>query len=142
MQLFISNIPRNFSAFELRRMVERVILPQGLQETAKHFFLKKERVRKSEYYVFDKLTHNGIIRHGRMNIEPDLLAQRAIERLNNTVYRGSFLIVREYIVRINNNDRRALDWRTKGWKYMERRSSERRQPTVDLEKKRQEELMY
>lgn len=138
MQLFIGNLPRNINAFELRRLVERVLLPQGLQETAKHFLLKTERLKRSEYEVFDKLTMFGIVRHGKAVIEPDLMAMRAIERLNDTQFRDNVLIVREFIVRINNNDRRALSWRMKSWDDTERRLRDRRQPTVDLEKKQDE----
>ena len=88
MQLFIGNLPRNVNAFELRRMVEHAILPQGFQETAKHFLLKKERLKRADYEVFDKLTLFGIVRHGKANIEPDVLAQRVIERLDNTRFRN------------------------------------------------------
>jgi hypothetical protein len=125
------------NTFELRRMVERALLPQGLQETAKHY-LKGERVKRVQYEVFDKLTPFGIVRHGKATIEPDLLAQRVIERLDNTPYRDTMLVVREFITRINNNDRRALTWRLKSWNNTERRLQDRRQPTVDLEKKQDE----
>ena len=138
MQLFIGNLPRNMNTFELRRMVERVLLPQGLQETAKHYLMKKERLRRAEYEVFDKLTMFGIVRHGKVTIEPEILALRAIERLDNTQFRDTVLVVREFIVRINNNDRRALTWRMKSWGGTERRLRDRRQPTVDLEKKQDE----
>jgi hypothetical protein len=138
MQLFIGNLPRNMSAFELRRIVERALLPQGLQETAKHFLLKGERVKRAQYEVFDKLTMFGIVRHGKVNIEPDLLAERVIERLNDTEYHGNALVVREFVTRINNNDRRALSWRLKQWEGGERRLRDRRQPTVDLKKKQDE----
>lgn len=138
MQLFIGNLPRNINAFELRRMVERVLLPQGVNETAKHFLFKKERLKRSDFEVFDKLTHAGIMRHGKAIIEPELLALRAIERLNNSDFRGNRLTVREFITRINNNDRRALNWRMKNWQGGERRLNERRQPTVDLRKKQDE----
>lgn len=138
MQLFIGNLPRNINTFELRRLVERVMLPHGLQETAKHFLLKSERLRRSEFEVFDKLTMFGIVRHGKVIIEPDLLAQRVIERLNNSRFRDCMLVVREFVVRINNNDRRALTWRMKHWDGVERRLRDRRQPTVDLEKKQDE----
>ncbi|KPJ90281.1 MAG: hypothetical protein AMJ53_14065, partial [Gammaproteobacteria bacterium SG8_11] len=80
------------------------------------------------------------VRHGKATIEPDLLAQRVIERLNDTAYRDTNLVVREFVTRINNNDRRALTWRLKLWDDTERRLRERRQPTVDLEKKRQDEF--
>jgi len=138
MQLFIGNLPRNVNAFELRRLVERVLLPQGFQETAKHYLLKKERLKRAEFEVFDKLTMFGIVRHGKATIEPELLAQRVIERLDNTRFRDTVLVVREFIVRINNNDRRALSWRMKSWDGAERRLRDRRQPTVDLEKKQDE----
>jgi len=140
MQLFIGNLPRNMSTFELRRIVERALLPQGLQETAKHYLLRGERLKRVQYEVFDKLTPFGIVRHGKATIEPDLLAQRVIERLNDTAYRDTNLVVREFVTRINNNDRRALTWRLKLWDDTERRLRERRQPTVDLEKKRQDEF--
>lgn len=138
MQIFIGNLPRNMSAFELRRMVERVLLPQGFQETAKHYLLRSERIKRAQYEVFDKLTLFGIVRHGKAAIEPDLLAQRAIERLHQTEYRGNVLVVREFVTRINNNDRRALAWRSRKWGPTERRLRERRQPTVDLRKKQDE----
>ncbi|WP_455211169.1 hypothetical protein [Kaarinaea lacus] len=138
MQLFVGNLPRNMNTFELRRIVERVLLPQGIQQTAKHFLLKRERVKRVQYEVFDKLTPFGIVRHGKVTIEPDALAQRVIERLDNTQYRDTVLVVREFVTRINNNDRRALTWRLKAWEDTERRLRDRRQPTVDLEKKQDE----
>lgn len=138
MQLFIGNLPRNINSFELRRIVERALLPQGIQQTAKHFLLRRERLKRAQYDVFDKLTPFGIVRHGKVTIEPDLLAQRVLERLDNTQFRDSVLIVREFVTRINNNDRRALTWRLKSWEKTERRLRERRQPTVDLEKKQDE----
>jgi hypothetical protein len=138
MQLFIGNLPRNINTFELRRIVERALMPQGLQETAKHFLLRSDRVKRAQYEVFDKLTMFGIVRHGKVNIEPDALGERVIERLNNTQFRDSVLQVREFVTRINNNDRRALNWRMKNWGGGERRLRERRQPTVDLEKKQDE----
>ncbi|MCG6969744.1 MAG: hypothetical protein LJE85_08270 [Gammaproteobacteria bacterium] len=126
------------NAFELRRIVERALMPQGLQETAKHFLLRSERIKRAQYDVFDKLTMFGIVRHGKVNIEPDILAERVIERLNDSQYRDNVLVVREYVTRINNNDRRALSWRLKHWEGGERRMRDRRQPTVDLEKKQDE----
>jgi hypothetical protein len=138
MQLYIGNLPRNMNTFELRRLVERVLLPQGIQETAKHFLLKSERVKRAQYEVFDKLTPFGIVRHGKATIEPDLLAQRVIERLDDTPYRDNMLVVREFVTRLNNNDRRALTWRLKNYNNTERRLRDRRQPTVDLQKKQDE----
>lgn len=131
MQIFIGNLPRNYSAFELRRLVERELMPQGIQETAKHFFSKKERLKRSEYKIFDKLTNMGIVRHGVAVIEPDALAARAIERLNKVNYQSNMLVVREYVTRTNSNDRRALNWRQKPWDDSERRSKDRRQPTIE-----------
>lgn len=138
MQLFIGNLPRNLNTFELRRLVERALLPQGIQETTKHFLFRSERLKRAEYEVFDKLTFYGIMRHGKANIEPDVLAERVIERLDGAPFRDNQLVVREFVVRINNNDRRALTWRMKSWRGDERRLRERRQPTVDLEKKSDE----
>jgi hypothetical protein len=137
MQLFIGNLPKKMSTFELRRIVERALLPQGIQETAKHY-LKGERVKRVQYEVFDKLTPFGVVRHGKVSIEPDSLAHRVIERLDNTPYRDNKLVVREFVTRINNNDRRALTWRLKSWNNTERRSQDRRQPTVDLARKQDE----
>ncbi|MGD8592070.1 MAG: hypothetical protein PVF82_04520 [Gammaproteobacteria bacterium] len=137
MQLFIGNLPKKMSTFELRRIVERALLPQGIQETAKHY-LKGERVKRVQYEVFDKLTPYGVVRHGKVSIEPDSLAQRVIERLDDTPYRDTMLVVREYVTRINNNDRRALTWRLKRWNNTERRLQDRRQPTVDLARKQDE----
>ena len=130
MQLFIGNLPKNMSTFELRRIVERAVLPQGLQETAKHY-LTGERLKRTQYEVFDKLTPLGIVRHGKVTIEPDQLARRVKARLDNTLYRHNILVVREYVTRINNNDRRALTWRLKPWSDAERRLQDRRQPTME-----------
>ena len=137
MQLFIGNLPRNMNTYELRRVVERALLPQGIQETAKHY-LKGQRVKRSQYEIFDKLTTFGIKRHSKVTIEPDTLAQRVIDRLDNTALRDTTLVVREFVTRINNNDRRALTWRLKSWDNTERRLRERRQPTVEQDKKQDE----
>ena len=89
MQLFIGNLPRNTNVFELRQTVERALMPQGLQETAKHFLLKSERVKRAQYEVFDKLTVFGIVRYGKVTVEPDLLALRVMERLDKATYRDT-----------------------------------------------------
>ena len=68
MQLFIGNLPKKMSTFELRRIVERALLPQGIQETAKHY-LKGERVKRVQYEVFDKLTPYGVVRHGKVRCQ-------------------------------------------------------------------------
>ena len=133
MQIFIGNLPRNYSAFELRRLVERELIPHGIQQTTKHFLFKKERLKRSEYKIFDKLTDMGIVRHGVALIEPDNLALRAVERLNKVEYQNNKLVVREFTTRTNSNDRRALNWRQKPWDESERRHRERRQPTVEAQ---------
>lgn len=134
MQVFIGNLPRNFNEFELRRLVERVVLPKGVKQTAKHYLFRSERLKRSGYKVFDKLTNAGLVRHGVALIEPDILAQRVIERLHNSEYRGVRLTAHEYKTRTNSNDRRSINWRQKSWDRLERRYNERRQPTIMVEK--------
>jgi len=133
MYIFVGNLPRTFSEFELRRMVERMLSPKGFKESARQVLFKSDQVKRSEFCVFDKISDTGIVRHGQVLIEPEAMAKRLLQRLDKTDCRGHQLCVREFTIRAYHNDRRGLDWRKKDWSGMERRLIERRQPTIEKE---------
>ena len=131
MYIFIGNLPRAFSEFELRRLVERVLMPRGIKESARQVLFQSDRVKRLEFTVFDKISDAGIVRHGQVLIEPDSMGKRVLQRLDNFDCRGQMLSVREFTIRAYHNDRRDLAWRKKQWHGAERRLSERRQPTIE-----------
>lgn len=133
MHVFVGNLPRTFSEFELRRMVERALIPRGIKQSVTQVFLKSEQIQRTEFSVFDKISDAGIVRHGQVIIEPENMGRRLVERLDKFNFMGNLLYVREFTIRAYHNDRRDLHWRKKTWQGMERRLAERRQPTIEKE---------
>jgi RNA recognition motif-containing protein len=105
-----------------------------------HFFkgfAKKARFRM----VNHKLENGGRSYYAVADFDNDKLALKAIKRLNGGVIRGEVVVMREFIHRSYNNERRAVNWRDKPWNGPERRRSERREKVVQEKKDDFEELL-
>ena len=71
-------------------------------------------------------TAKGNIVFAIVSMPTERLAKKAIKRLNMKLCDGKHVVVRQYSHRVTQNDRRALNWRTKSWIAKERRILERR----------------
>lgn len=107
MDLYIGNISPNTTRAQLQTFFV------GFDKNAT---FKIKRV-KSDYQLFV---------FGLVSIPSERLARKAIKRLNLKRMEGKLIVVREYIHRVSNNDRRNLDWRNRKWMSRERRANERR----------------
>jgi RNA recognition motif-containing protein len=107
MDLYIGNIPSNITEGQLKTFFK------GYEKEAT---FKIKRV-KGDYQLFV---------FGLVSIPSERLARKAIKRLNQKRMEGKLLVVREYVHRVSNNDRRNLDWRNRKWMSRERRQNERR----------------
>lgn len=130
MVIFIGNVPRKFGQYELRRLIERMLMPKGIRETTRQLFKLSERLKKAEYEVVDSEKRQGLTRYGKLRVEPEIVGRRLIDGLNNLHYKGNVLVAREFMVRAYSNDQRALGWRNKLWDGAERRGMDRRQAVL------------
>lgn len=73
-----------------------------------------------------KLEDGQQVRFVIADFDSDRLAEKAIKKFAGQSFRTHPLIVREYIHRSYNNERRALNWRSKPWHGLDRRKDERR----------------
>ncbi|MAT65588.1 MAG: hypothetical protein CMN57_08075 [Gammaproteobacteria bacterium] len=69
----------------------------------------------------------GMQRYAVLQVRTPAAANRLLGRSNKLRLNGQPLELREFCKRIANNERRALNWRSKPWPHAERRRSERRQ---------------
>jgi hypothetical protein len=58
--------------------------------------------------------------------ENDKYALKMMEKFHGELFRGRELVIREYLHRSYNNERRAVNWRDKPWRAGERRRDDRR----------------
>ncbi len=127
MEIFIGNLPHRFSQYDLRRVVERALMPKHLGETIRHLFAWSKRIKHADYRVIDEQKPYGIVRYGRVVIEPEAAAVKVLSALQNSIYRGASVNAREFVVRAYINDRRAVGWRSHQWGGQEQRAQDRRQ---------------
>ena len=66
------------------------------------------------------------ITYAHVTVTSERIAQKALQKLNGTTFRGQPVLVREFVFRAGNNERRALDWRNKRWKFFDRRKDDDR----------------
>ena len=133
MEVFFGNLPRQMSAFELRRLVNHAIIPRGFVEYAGNLLKLKQRIRRLEFDVISEIKPDKVVRYGKAVIEPDVAAQRIIERLDKHPCRGNRLQVREFRNRTYGNDRRSLQNRLSTYTGEERRGKERRMTTTEYQ---------
>ncbi|WP_126457066.1 RNA recognition motif domain-containing protein [Sulfuriflexus mobilis] len=107
MELYIGNIPDDTEDYDLR----------------KFFSITGGQLS------FKIVNHDGADkahRYGLVSVESDKLARKIMKQFHGRPFRDKRLIVREFNYRNYSNDRRALDWRQRGWAKMERRGRNRR----------------
>jgi len=108
-ELFIGNLEMEVSEGDLR------LLFKGYDKQATFKIVRME----GEEGV-------GSLVYGIVSIESERLAKKAIKKLNYKKVRDHMVIIREFHYRASQNDKRALNWRMKGWENEERRGIERR----------------
>ena len=109
MELFIGNLEMAVSEHDLR------LLFKGYDKRTTFKIIRME----GEDGVADLV-------YGIVSIDSDRLAKKAIKKLNYKKIHGHMVVIREFHHRASQNDKRALNWRMKGWENEERRSRERR----------------
>jgi len=135
MEIFIGNIPKKMNAFELQRLVNRALSPNGLVESILNLLKRKDRVKRLEFNVVTEVKSNRVVRYGKAIVEPDPAAKTIIAKLNNLHCRGVRLSVREFGHRSYNNERRSphgLPNRV-DINNVERRVGERRISTTEIQ---------
>ncbi len=85
-------------------------------------FSSKARFRFEEKTLEDGAT----IRYAVADFDSDKYALKMMEKFAGELYRGKELVIREYLHRSYNNERRAVNWRDKPWRAGERRRDDRR----------------
>lgn len=98
---------------------------------------------KQATFQVSKLIYNAsTLYYGIVGIESDKIALKAIKKLNHKVLDGRHVMLREFQYRAGNNDRRALNWRSRVWESIERRANERRQKSKKSESREPEFIAY
>lgn len=123
MELYISNLPEDATAYDLRRL----FTPIAASNTGTFSFLRSRTEPFMNFKIIEQRSAAGMVRYGWADIEPDNIAERCIERLNNSFFHGNAIVVREFFHRRSMNERRAIDWRSRPWNGEERRVNHRRQ---------------
>ncbi len=111
MDLFIGNLEMAVSEGDLR------LLFKGYEKRTTFKIIRMEG---------DEEGGSNLV-YGIVSIDSDRLAKKAIKKLNYKKIHGRMVIIREFHYRASQNDKRALNWRMKGWENEERRGRERRQ---------------
>lgn len=70
------------------------------------FFYRKGHIKRIEILVLRDTVINQLEYHGIVTIEPDLVAEKVIKKLNRKKFLGKYIAVREYRRRDWHNDRR------------------------------------
>jgi len=136
MEIFIGNIPKKMSAFELQRLVNRALVPDSMIESVFRLVRRKDRIKRLEFNVVTEIKASHTVRYGKAIIEPDPAAKFIIKKLNNLPCRGSLLKVREFGHRSYNNERRSLGSKTRAAApsaTTERRNGDRRVSTTEFQ---------
>jgi len=123
MELFIGNLPSDVSLGEV------IALFKGFSSKGR-FHLKQK-----------KLEDGTVIRFVVAEFESDKYALKLIEKFAGAPFRGRELVIREYMHRSYNNERRAVNWRDKPWRAGERRRSDRRLKEFVAQRDEFEELL-
>ncbi len=108
MELFIGNLPPAANLGEL------IALFKGFSNKAKFRFEQKT------------IEDGSRVRYVVADFDNDKYALKMMEKFSGQEYRGQALVIREYLHRSYNNERRAVNWRDKPWRAGERRRNDRR----------------
>lgn len=122
MRLYIGNLPRQTTAYDLRRLFGHALQGQSFLV----IFRRYNMATRQTFRIVEQAGPEGVSRYGYAEIEPDSAAQLCIERLHGLTLEGQALIVRELLPRSYMNERRAVRWRDRFWPHSERRGTERR----------------
>ncbi len=123
MELFIGNIPKDVTSYELRRFVNGIFE----QNRKGMLFWRKKMPDSMSFKIIEKQTASEIYHYAIATISPLEVAEECIELLDKQFFRGEPLEVREYVRRSYMNERRAVNWRNIPWEGEERRMGDRRQ---------------
>jgi RNA recognition motif-containing protein len=77
-----------------------------------------------------KLEDGTQVRYVVAAFENDKYALKMMTKFHGEVFHGRELVIREYLYRSYNNERRAVNWRDKPWRAGERRRDDRRYKEV------------
>ena len=123
MEVFVENLTSRVNEKELRR-----------------FF--KGYDKQATFQISKLIFNAGTLYYGIVDIKSDRIALKAIKKLNHKVLDGRHVILREFQYRAGNNDRRALNWRSRVWESIERRANERRQKNKKVRSREPEFTAY
>lgn len=110
MNLFIGNLPSQATEQALSSLLR--ISPREAQGRLR-IFKKADRAGRT-------------LRFGIVHVATDGELRKLLNRNRSAEMLGQPLEVREFLPRAVNNERRAVDWRSRTWTQPERRLSERR----------------
>lgn len=108
MDLYIGNLAPGTSFGDL------IALFKGFSKMARFRFEQK------------KLADGTLVRYAVASFENDKYAIKMMEKFHGHPLNGCALVVREYLHRSYNNERRDVNWRDKPWRAGERRRDDRR----------------
>jgi RNA recognition motif-containing protein len=69
---------------------------------------------------------NELITYALVTTTSNRIANKIIAKLNGAPLKGKPVLVREFVPRASGNERRAVDWRNRPWKFFDRRHDDRR----------------
>jgi hypothetical protein len=67
------------------------------------------------------------ITYALVTVNSERVGNKLIAKFNGALLKGKPVLVREFSPRAAGNERRAVNWRAKPWKFFDRRKNERRQ---------------
>lgn len=108
MDLFVGNLPPNTNLGVL------IAFFKGFSSKG-DFHLKKKT-----------LSSGDTVYYAVIGFDNDKHALKLMEKFAGQSFKGRELVIREYIHRSYNNERRAVNWREKPWRAGERRRQDRR----------------
>jgi RNA recognition motif-containing protein len=108
MELYIGNFSQNVTLGDL------IAFLKGFSNKANLRF--KQKV----------LEDGSSVRCAIASFENDKFALKMMEKYAGQLFHGRELVIREYLYRSYNNERRAVNWRDKPWRAGERRRDDRR----------------
>ena len=114
MEVIICNLSANISKIDLLEL---------LKSFRKYMELKMVNTHYEDGSTF----HFAVA-----TFKADKQALKVIKKFNGALFKGERLVVREYIHRSYNNEKRALNWRQRAWQSNERRCHDRRRKEMVL----------
>ena len=128
MNIYIGNIPKGTRPSELKKL---------LKDSVKERVFKRMFEKALELGRFDddldinivkqkRFAKRGYYRFGQISIKSNRIAPVALDSLKDSQIRGNKLVVRQFVERNQENDRRSTNRREQAWKGKSRRKAERR----------------